>query len=95
MWQNVIPVSNKSLKWSLLWAFFNPFTSQFRNVLKYLKDNIFVIVGPLTKYSHFIGVSPKAKAILVVDSYVKNIFKLHRFPKFIIIDRDPKFTSNL
>jgi hypothetical protein len=29
-----------------------------------------------------------------LNSYVKNIYKLHGFPKFIISDRDPKFTSN-
>ena len=58
------------------------------------KDSIFVIVDRLTKYSHFIGVSSKDKASQVVYSYVKNIFKLHRFPKVIVNNRYPKFTSN-
>jgi len=58
------------------------------------KDDIFVIVHWLTKYAHFLGISSKAKTIKVVDSYVKIIFKLHGFPKVIISDRDPKFTSN-
>ena len=35
------------------------------------------------------------KAIEVPDSYVKNIFKLHRFPNVLVSDRDPKFTSNV
>jgi hypothetical protein len=58
------------------------------------KDVIFVIVDRLTKYAHFVGISSKAKASQVIDSYVKNIFKLHGFPKVIVSDRDPKFTSN-
>jgi hypothetical protein len=58
------------------------------------KYAIFVIIDRLTKYSHFVGISSKSKAIQVTDSYVKNIFKLHGFPKVIISDKDPKFTSN-
>jgi hypothetical protein len=57
------------------------------------KDIIFVIVDRLTKYAHFIGISSKAKASQIVDIYVKNIYKLHGFLKFIINDRDPKFTN--
>ena len=58
------------------------------------KDSIFVVVDKLTKYAHFIRISSKAKVIQVADSYVKSIFKLHRFPKVIVSDRDPEFTSN-
>ena len=58
------------------------------------KDSIFVVVYILTKYAHFISISSKAKAIEVADSYVKNMFKLHGFPKVIVSDRDPRFTSN-
>jgi hypothetical protein len=58
------------------------------------KDTIFVIVDLLTKYAHFFGISSRAKAIQVVDIYVKNIFKIHGFPKVIVSDKDPKFTSN-
>ena len=59
------------------------------------EDNIFVIVDRLTKYAHFIEISSKEKAIQVADTYVKNIFKLHGFPKVITSDRGPKFTNNL
>lgn len=45
------------------------------------KDVIFVIVDWLTKYAHFIGNSSKAETSQVADSYVKNIFKPHQFPK--------------
>ena len=57
-------------------------------------DTIFVVVDRLTKYAHFISISSKAKASQVADSYVKNIFKLHGFPKVIVSDRDTKFTIN-
>ena len=58
------------------------------------KDSIFVVVDILTKYAHFISISSKAKASQVIDNYVKNIFKLHGFPKVIVSDSDPIFTSN-
>ena len=58
------------------------------------KDSIFVVVDRLTKYAHFISISSKAKESQVADSYVKNIFKLHGFPKVIVSDWDPKFTNN-
>ena len=48
------------------------------------KDSIFVFVDILTKYAHFISISSEAKASQVIYSYVKNIFKLHGFPKVII-----------
>jgi len=57
------------------------------------KDSIFIIVDRLTKYAHFIAISLKEKVIQFVDSYLKNIFKLHVFRKVIVSDRDPKFTS--
>ena len=58
------------------------------------KDSIFLAIERLTKYTQFISISSKSRAIQVADSYVKNIFKLHGFPKVIVSDRDPKFTSN-
>ena len=58
------------------------------------KGNIFVIIDRLTKYAHFCGISSKDKPIRVIDNYGKNIFKIHEFPKVIVIDRDPKFTNN-
>jgi hypothetical protein len=58
------------------------------------KYDIFFIIDWLTKYSHFVEISSKTKVIQVTDSYVKNIFKLHGFPKVIVSNRDPKFTTN-
>ena len=59
------------------------------------KDSIFVAIDRLTKYFHFISISSKEKEIQVANSYVKNKFKLHGFPKVMVSERDPKFTSNL
>ena len=58
------------------------------------KDSIFVVIDRLTKYTHFISISSKAKAIQVADSSIKNLFKLHGFPKVIVSGKDPKFTNN-
>ena len=57
------------------------------------KDIIFVFIEKLTKYAHFISISSKAKASQVADSYVKNIFKLHGFPKVIISRGTPNLLA--
>ena len=59
------------------------------------KDSIFAVINILTKYAHFISISSKAKASQVVDNYVKNMFKLHGFPKVIVNDNDPKIYQQL
>ena len=58
------------------------------------KDAIWVIVDRLTKYTHFISIKSKNKAPQLAEIYMKEIYKLHGFPKKITCDRDPKFTSN-
>lgn len=57
-------------------------------------DSIMVVVDKLTNYSHFIPVRSTHKATNIVDTYVREIYKLEGLPKEIISDRDPKFTSN-
>lgn len=50
-----------------------------------------MVIDILTKYAHFIEVrrldSTKQKAKVLF----KNVYKLYRFPKIIVSDRDPKF----
>ena len=58
-------------------------------------DSIMVVVDKLTKATHFIPVKSTHKTNDIVKIFMKEIFKLHGFPKAIISDRDPKFTSNL
>jgi hypothetical protein len=57
-------------------------------------DVIMVVVDKLRKETHFVSIKSNFKAIDIANVFVKEIFKLHGFPKTIISDRDTKFTSN-
>ena len=57
-------------------------------------DSIMVLVEKLTKESHFIPVKSTYKSDSIANIFMKEIFRLHGFPKAIISDRDTKFTSN-
>ena len=57
-------------------------------------DSIMVVVDKLTKASHFILVKSMYKDDAIAKIFMKEIFRLHGFPKAIISGRDPKFTSN-
>ena len=54
------------------------------------KDKILVVVDMLTKYAHFIGVKRTDSTKETAESFCKNIYKLHGFPKIIVSDRDAK-----
>jgi hypothetical protein len=58
-------------------------------------DSIMVVVDKLTKVSHFIPLKTTHKETNVVDIYMKEVARLHGFPKTIVSYRDPKFTSKL
>ncbi len=58
------------------------------------KNKILVVVDRLTKYPHFIGVRKTDSAKQTAESFCKNIYKLHGFPKIIVSDRDAKFKGN-
>jgi hypothetical protein len=60
-----------------------------------MHDSIIVVVGNLTKDSHFIPLNTTHKAVDVVDIFMKEVALLHEIPKMIVSDRDLKFTSNL
>ena len=57
-------------------------------------DSIMVVVENLTKESHFILVNSMYKVDSIENIFMKDIFKLHGFPKAIVSHRDVKFTSN-
>ena len=57
-------------------------------------DSIMVLVDKLTKETHFILVKSTHKTDDIAKIIMKEIFKLHGFPKAIVSDRDAKFTSN-
>ena len=53
-----------------------------------------VVVDKLTKATHFIPVKSMHKIDDIANIFMKNIFIMHGFPKAIVSDRDPKFTSD-
>ena len=55
---------------------------------------IIVIVDQLSKYAHFIFPKHPFPTKIVVEFFVKELIKLHGFPRAIISDRDPFFLSN-
>ena len=57
-------------------------------------DSIMVVVDKLTKAKIFIPVKSTYKTDAIAKIFMKEIFILHGFPKAIVSDKDPKFTSN-
>jgi hypothetical protein len=57
-------------------------------------DSIMVVVDKLRKVSHFILLKTTHKTVDVADIFMKEVARLHEFPKTIVSDKDPKFTSN-
>lgn len=58
-------------------------------------DVILVVVNHLSKYAHFISLKHPYLARTMAESFIRDVAKLHRLPKFIISDRDPLFLSKL
>ena len=56
--------------------------------------SIMVVVEKLTKALHFILVKSTNKTDDIAKIFMKDIFRLHGFPKAIVSNRDAKFTSN-
>jgi hypothetical protein len=57
-------------------------------------NSIMVVVDKLTKVAHFIPIKLDHKETNIANIYLKEIIKLHGIPKEIILERDPKFSSN-
>jgi hypothetical protein len=55
------------------------------------KSVVMVIVGRLTKYTHFFALSHPFKASIVSTAFMEIVQKLHGSPKIIVSDRDPIF----
>ena len=52
-----------------------------------------VVVDRFTKMAHFIGLETNATARDVVDTFLKEVWKLHTLPSEIISDMDAKFSG--
>ena len=57
-------------------------------------DTILVVVDRLTRYANFLAFSHPYTAKEVLEVFIKEIVKLHGFPKSIITDRDQVFMSS-
>ena len=56
-------------------------------------DTIWVIVGRLTKSTHFLPIRNSDSLDKLAQLYVREIIRLHGTPVSIVSDRDPRFTS--
>jgi transposase InsO family protein len=56
-------------------------------------DAILVIVDRFTKLAHFIPTTKSCTAPQVADLFLHHVIRLHGFPRQLITDRDPVFTS--
>jgi hypothetical protein len=52
---------------------------------------MFVVVDRLSKYAHFCGIQSTYTTSQVARVFMKEIHRLHGFPKVIVSGRDPKF----
>ena len=84
------PLPIPSWKWEIISLDF--VTALLKN--QNLNDSIMVVVEKLSKAAHFIPVKTTYKDANIADIFLKQIFRLHGILKIIILDRDPKFTSN-
>jgi hypothetical protein len=55
--------------------------------------SIMVVTCKIGKRAHFIPTTDNVDAPGVAKLFVNNVFRYHGLPRFIISDRDPKFTS--
>jgi len=58
-------------------------------------DSILVVVDRLAKMVHFIPTTEKISAEGLARLFRDNMWKLHRLPKSIILDRGPQFAARL
>lgn len=56
-------------------------------------DIVMVVVDRLTKYAHFICLKHLVDAAVVARVFMKEVVRLHSFPRTIVSDRDRIFTS--
>ena len=58
-------------------------------------DSILVVVDRLTKMVYFIPITEKTLAKGLARLFRDNVWKLHRLPKSIILDRGPQFVAGI
>jgi transposase InsO family protein len=55
------------------------------------RDVIMIIIDKFTKYGHFVALTHPITAYEVARVFLETIYKLHKLPVKVIIDRDPIF----
>jgi len=58
-------------------------------------DLILVVVDRFTKMAHFVFTTEKTSAEELAQLFRDNIWKLHRLPNSIILDRGPQFVAGI
>ena len=58
-------------------------------------DSILVVVDQLTKMVYFIPTTEKTSVEGLARLFRDNVWKLHRLPESIILDRGPQFVAGL
>ena len=85
-----LPVPTKPWEWVSMDFLINLPSSMY-NDQKY--NNLFIVVCMLSKQAHLIPTTTTVKAEGVAKLYFDQIYRLHGLPKFIVSDRDTKFTG--
>ena len=59
------------------------------------KDAILVVYNRLSKMIHFVATTEETLAEELVRLFRDNIWKLHRLPESVVLDRGPQFAAEL
>ena len=58
-------------------------------------DSILVVCDRFSKMSHFVAMTEKTMAEGLARLFKDNVWKLHRLPESVILDRGPQFAAGM
>ena len=59
------------------------------------KDAILVVCDRLSKMIYFVTIAEKTSVEELAQLFRNNVWKLHRLPESIVLDREPQFIADL